>query len=145
MAVTNPPFPSLLSPFEVARHARLPPNRGGPTHRVERRRETAADGNELFAERDEILQDNPVLDDDVRLRDLVVRTAVVPVDGPRIDTGVDAEQGHPNFPVVIVCQCPEAAVRVAVLWADAGMQDERAVRGDREDRPPEESLAEGKQ
>src|SRR5436309_15098529 len=86
----------------------------------------AAQRGEHVADRIEVLRDRPVLNDRVRLLDLVEVVGAVQKNRTRVDSRIDAQQRHADAVEIAPRQRPEAAVRVAVLGADAWMQDERA-------------------
>ena len=67
-----------------------------------------------------------MLDSDVGLAQRVERVAVVAIDRSRVDAVIDRKKRHARIAGVVRGERPETAVRVAVLWADPGMQYESA-------------------
>lgn len=87
-----------------------------------------------------MIEHTAVLRDDVRFVG-VGGDGEVPEDRTGVDAAIDAQQRDADIRPISPRARPEAAVRVAILRADAGMQHEGAERRDREDRFFEERLA----
>src|SRR5256885_3490031 len=129
-------------PAEIRGELWLTPDGGRPA--LDRNRLhllAAAERGEDARDRVEVFRDGPVLDDRMRLADLVVAVRAVEEDRARVDPRIDAQQRHADALEVAARQCPEAAVRVAVLGADAGVEHERPHARDAEDRLLEDDLA----
>src|SRR5215470_6164284 len=128
-------LPSRLRfPMQICGELRLTPDGGFAT----------VDGNRghVFAEgkcgehaRDcvEVLCDRAVLNDCVRLVNLVEVTCAVQEDRAGIDARIHTQQRHADALEVASRQRPETAVRIPVLRADAWMEHERSNSRDAED------------
>ena len=101
------------------------------------------DVEQLVAQSIQIVEDDFVLDDVVRVGRLIEVATVEAIDGAGIDPFVDLQQRHADVRSVILSECPEAAVRVPILRTDAGVHDKRPRRRDREDTRLEQRLAAG--
>src|SRR5882672_1113572 len=136
------PPAGLPLPAQVGGQLWLSPDRGLASFGRYRRDVVApAEAPEHFRDGVQVLCHRPVLDDRMRLVDLVEGIRSVQEDRSRIDPGIDTKQRHADAVEIAPRQCPEAAVRVSVLGADAGMQHEGSHAGNAEDRLLEDDLA----
>src|SRR5262245_20356929 len=120
-------LPSCLRfPMQICRELRLTPD-GGPAALDRNWLDTFAAGEcgEHACNRVEVLRDRAVLNDGVRLFDLVEVTRTVQEDRAGVDAGIHAEKRHADALEIAARQSPEAAVGVPVLRADAWMENER--------------------
>src|SRR6186997_3470797 len=98
------------------RQSRLAPDGRPAPFRVDRLYVlTTRQCGERVPDRIEVLDHGALLDDDVRIAAFVVIAGAMQIDRASIDPGVDAQQGHTHATDIAVRECPEAAVRVAVL------------------------------
>ena len=129
-------------PSQVVRQPRLSPGGRSAPGRVDRLHVLAAcERRECPADGVQVVDDGPLLNDDVRVAALVVVQVRVQIDRAGVDPVVHAQQRHADAIQVAIRQRPEAAVRVAVLGADPRVQDERAGSWDLEDLLVEQHLA----
>jgi hypothetical protein len=86
------------------------------------------DLNQLPSQSIEIVEDDAVLNPNMRFRQFVKIACVVAVDRARIDSFVHAQQRHSNTFIVASGQRPETPMCVAVLGADSWMHHKRSTR-----------------
>src|SRR5215467_15699234 len=96
---------------------------------------------ELFAELVEVIENDAVLNDSVRVAHIVERARVVAIDGTGIHTVVDSQQSHTDALWIAVGKRPETAVSISVFGTDTRMHHESSVRWNGEDAFLQESLA----
>src|SRR5437764_13680742 len=109
-------------PTEVMRQAWLPPHRRlAPCRRNRGWIASLAQVNERAAERIEVFEHHPVLNDVVRLTHFVDGAAGVQINRASVDPLVDLEQRHADSIELPVPQSPETHARIAILGSDAGM------------------------
>src|SRR4030095_13288039 len=119
-------LPSRLRfPMQVCGELRLTPDGGlASSDRDRPHMFAAAKCGEHTRDRVEVLRDRAVLNDCVRLFDLVEVTRAGREDRAGSYARIHTEQGHADPLEVAARQRPEAAVRIPVLWARAWMEHE---------------------
>ena len=121
---------------------RLTPDRGfASVGRDQRDVLAAADRDKDIGDDVEVLSDRTVLNDSVRFLDLVEVVRCVEEDRAGVDAGIDTQQRHADPIEVTPRQRPETPVRIAVLRADARVQNKGAEARDPENRLLEDDLA----
>jgi len=83
---------------------------------------------QLLAERVQVIEDDAMLNDGMRVFDVVEVAPVVTVDRACIHSLVDAQQCHAYMFEVVIGEGPETTVSVSIFGADSGMHYECSIR-----------------
>src|SRR6266576_2452286 len=89
----------------------------------------------------QVVENHPVLNDDVRLAQFVIGAAIVGIDRSGVDTRVYSEKSHADTVQIILGQGPEATVGVAIFGADTRVHDERSFPGSKKNILFQDALA----
>src|SRR5262249_44406061 len=88
---------------------------------------------QLLLQNGEIVENDAMLNFDVRLDRFVEITCVVTIDSAGVDAAIDAQERHTYVFIVILRERPETTMGVPILRTDSGMHDKCPVSRDRVD------------